>query len=68
MIMGNNRKAHSTTSQEDKTEQESLIIRPAGVDTDWDVRIQRAREAREAGKRLREDQPVLPPTQYAPNA
>lgn len=42
------------------------IARPATVASDWDVKIRRAREAWEAGRRLRKDQPVSPPSLLEP--
>jgi hypothetical protein len=40
--------------------EQSSIPRPASVDPDWDLKIKRAREAWEAGRRLRKDQPASP--------
>lgn len=46
--------------QESPDESEAPIARPATVDPDWDVKIQRAREAWEAGRRLRKDRSASP--------
>lgn len=45
-------------NQQAASDSDKAIARPTGVDPDWDVKIQRAREAHEAGRRLREDQPA----------
>jgi hypothetical protein len=63
IIMGPNKKVQPTTNR--KGRDQLPLVRPPGVDADWDVKIQRAREAWEAGKRLRKDQPALPPVSYA---
>lgn len=47
-------------------ETETALTRPASVDPNWDVKIRRAREAWEAGRRLRKDQPASPLTLFAP--
>jgi hypothetical protein len=39
-------------------EEQPAIPRPATVDPEWDVKIKRAREAWEAGRRLRKNQPA----------
>jgi hypothetical protein len=46
--------------QDVRDESEAPIACPPSVDPDWDVKIQRAREAWKAGRRLRKDQPVAP--------
>ena len=35
-----------------------LLPRPPSVPPDWEVHVRRALEARELGRRLREDQPM----------
>ncbi len=52
--------------QESRDESEAPIATPASVDPDWDVKIQRAREAWEGGRRLRKDQPASPVTLFNP--
>lgn len=52
--------------QEARDESEAPIGRPTSVDPDWDVKIQRAREAWEAGRRLRKDQPISVPALFTP--
>lgn len=52
---------------EDQLEAEPPPIpRPATVDPGWDVKIQRAREAWAAGRRLRKDQPAVPSGLFSP--
>lgn len=51
---------------EPRNESEVPIARPATVEADWAVKIQRAREAWEAGRRLRKDQPESPVNLLSP--
>ena len=47
--------------EDQEPEERPIIARPGTVDPDWDIKIQRARDAWEAGRRLRKDQPASPP-------
>jgi hypothetical protein len=48
----------SEKDQETGNESKEAITPPAAVDPDWAVKIKRAREAHEAGRRFRKDQPA----------
>jgi hypothetical protein len=57
-VMEQRSKDHDSDGEAER----SPIARPTTVDPDWDVKIRRAREAWEAGRRFRKDQPASPPS------
>jgi len=52
-----------TTSQESE---EPVVRRPVEVDQDWFIRIQRAKAAREQGRKAREGRPLVNPLSRPP--